>query len=77
LSQLTAVEHSAADGVPAHSVSSSSKDVADGQSLLSHATILPGSEEDGERHVDAEGKRSFAFDHITLVRGAARADTLG
>ena len=39
------------------------------QSLLSHATILPGTENEGkERYVDAEAKRSFAFDHVTLVR---------
>ena len=37
------------------------------QSLLSSATILPGTSGVEERHVDAEGKRSFAFDHITLV----------
>jgi len=45
--------------------------MTDGQSLLSGATVEPGSEEDAERYVDAEGKRSFAFDHITLVRPAA------
>ena len=71
LSQLTAVEHPAADGVPAHSVSCCRPAMTDRQSLLSGATVEPGSEEDAERYVDGEGKRSFAFDHITLVRPAA------
>ena len=37
------------------------------QSLLSSASILPGSVEK-DRYIDAEGKRSFMFDHVTLVR---------
>lgn len=35
------------------------------QSLLSDAAVLPGS--NGERYIDSEGGRSFAFDHIKLV----------
>ncbi|WWC69294.1 uncharacterized protein I206_103232 [Kwoniella pini CBS 10737] len=54
LSQLHVIDHPVSDGVPAHS------------SILSHATILPGTEGEEERFVDAEGKRSFKFDHITL-----------
>ncbi|WVF72007.1 hypothetical protein IAT40_006818 [Kwoniella sp. CBS 6097] len=55
LSQLHVVDHQASEGVPAHS------------SLLSTAAVLPGSAEDEDRYVDAEGKRSFAFDHVTLA----------
>ncbi|WWC60950.1 uncharacterized protein I303_103527 [Kwoniella dejecticola CBS 10117] len=55
LTQLHVVDHPATDGVPAHS------------SILSEATVLPGTEGDEERFVDAEGKRSFEFDHITLA----------
>ncbi|KAK6903129.1 F-actin capping [Kwoniella mangroviensis CBS 8886] len=55
LAQLHVVDHVAAEGVPAHS------------SILSEANILPGTEGEKERYVDAEGKRSFVFDHITLA----------
>ncbi|WRT67310.1 uncharacterized protein IL334_004279 [Kwoniella shivajii] len=55
LSHLHVIEHSATEGSPAHS------------SILSEATILPGSEGGEERYVDAEGERSFSFDHITLA----------
>ncbi|WWD16125.1 hypothetical protein CI109_100550 [Kwoniella shandongensis] len=55
LTQLQVVEHQASDTAPVHS------------SVLSHAAILPGSEEGNERYADAEGKRSFAFDHVTLA----------
>ncbi|WVW82889.1 hypothetical protein I302_104902 [Kwoniella bestiolae CBS 10118] len=55
LAQLHVVDHPAAEDIPAHS------------SILSEATILPGTEGDNERYVDAEGKRSFTFDHITLA----------
>ncbi|WVQ69887.1 uncharacterized protein L199_008110 [Kwoniella botswanensis] len=55
LAQLHVVDHAATEGVPAHS------------SILSEATILPGTTGDRERYVDAVGKRSFVFDHITLA----------
>ncbi|OCF36612.1 F-actin capping [Kwoniella heveanensis CBS 569] len=55
LSQLHVIDHQASGEVPAHS------------SLLSDAAILPGSDGSEERYVDTEGKRSFAFDHVTLV----------
>ncbi|WWC89744.1 uncharacterized protein L201_004669 [Kwoniella dendrophila CBS 6074] len=55
LSQLHVVDHSASGDVPAHS------------SILSEATVLPGTEVDKERFVDAETKNSFVFDHITLA----------
>ncbi|WVQ98917.1 hypothetical protein IAU59_006048 [Kwoniella sp. CBS 9459] len=55
LTQLHVVDHPASDGIPAHS------------SLLSDAAVLPGSEEGEDRYVDAEGKRSFTFDHVTLA----------
>ncbi|WOO81389.1 F-actin-capping protein subunit alpha [Vanrija pseudolonga] len=53
LKQLHAVEHAAEDGAAAH------------VSLLSHAAIVPGEEE--ERYIDHDGKRSFVFDHVNLV----------
>ncbi|KAK4686398.1 hypothetical protein P7C73_g3722, partial [Tremellales sp. Uapishka_1] len=52
LAQLHVVEHAAAEGVTAHT------------SLLSNAAVLPGNE---ERYVDADAKRSFAFDHVALA----------
>ncbi|KAK8869611.1 hypothetical protein IAR55_000178 [Kwoniella newhampshirensis] len=55
LAQLQVVDHQLSESTPAHS------------SLLSSAAILPGSEAGNERYVDAEGKRSFAFDHVTLT----------
>ncbi|WVR05397.1 hypothetical protein IAU60_002411 [Kwoniella sp. DSM 27419] len=55
LAQLQVVEHTASEGVPAHT------------SIISNATVLPGTSGEGERFVDAEGKRSFAFDHVNLI----------
>ncbi|ORY28269.1 F-actin-capping protein subunit alpha [Naematelia encephala] len=55
LTQLTVVEHPASGDVPVHT------------SLLSEATILPGSTAEKERFIDAEGGRSFAFDHINMT----------
>ncbi|WVQ71862.1 hypothetical protein IAR50_001404 [Cryptococcus sp. DSM 104548] len=53
LKQLHVVEHPAEEGSPAHT------------SLLSEASIVPGAE--SERYVDATGKKSFAFDHLTFT----------
>ncbi|TYJ58149.1 hypothetical protein B9479_001245 [Cryptococcus floricola] len=53
LKQLHVVEHPEEEGSPAHT------------SLLSEASIVPGAET--ERYIDAAGKRSFAFDHLTFT----------
>ena len=85
LAQLQVVEHAAAKDAPAHTVSWQARSSLDdliaeefvltnGQSLLSPAAVLPGSE--GERYVDAEGKRSFIFDHAALVSLAVSAHSL-
>jgi capping protein alpha len=76
LAQLHVVEHQTVDATPAHAVSVSGElsqtydfgretQLIILQSVLSEASILPGSEP--ERYVDADSKRSFAFDHVTLV----------
>lgn len=65
VAQLHAVEHASSGDLPDHVVSSNPFH-SNIQSLLSEATILPGSTE--ERYIDHDGKRSFAFDHVTLVR---------
>lgn len=81
LAQLHVVEHSTEAEVSAHTVGRSALETrprllrlgdmtaSDYQSILSEAAILPGSET--ERYIDAEGKRTFAFDHVTLVSAAA------
>lgn len=65
LKQLHAVEHAAEDGAAAHVVSLPTRVPANPQSVLSHAAIVPGEEE--ERYIDHDGKRSFVFDHVNLV----------
>jgi capping protein alpha len=52
LAQLHVVEHPAAEDVLAHA------------SILSAATLLPGTE---DRFADAEAKRSFQFDHVQFA----------
>ena len=70
LGQLHVVEHPYQDDIPAHSVSQPrsrlSCDAEIPKSILSEASLLPGSSEK-ERFIDAAGKRSFAFDHVDMV----------